>query len=118
MDGNRHTDPKKAEMLKALELMKGVVTSAAEMADIARSTHYLWMKDDKEYAEAVNDLQEVVLDFAEDKLHKLIDKGDVASTIFLLKTKGKKRGYVERQELAVEGGLNLTWQEVKKYETK
>jgi hypothetical protein len=100
MDTNRHSDPKKAEMILALESTKGVVTDAAEIAGIARSTHYLWMTEDKVYKDAVNDLQDVVLDFAENKLFKLVDKGDVAATLFLLKTKGKKRGYVERTEVS------------------
>ena len=99
MDENRHSDPKKAQMIKALEETKGVVTDAAEIAGIARSTHYLWMNEDEIYKAAVNDLQDVVLDFAENKLFKLVDKGDVAATLFLLKTKGKKRGYVERTEV-------------------
>ena len=100
MDTNRHSDPKKAEMILALESTKGVVTDAAEIAGIARSTHYLWMTEDKVYKDAVTDLQDVVLDFAENKLFKLVDKGDVAATLFLLKTKGKKRGYVERTEVS------------------
>jgi hypothetical protein len=58
------------------------------------------MTEDKVYKDAVNDLQDVVLDFAENKLFKLVDKGDVAATLFLLKTKGKKRGYVERTEVS------------------
>ena len=33
------------------------------------------------------------------QLHKQIKDGSTAATIFLLKTKGKKRGYVERQEI-------------------
>jgi len=37
--------------------------------------------------------------FAESELMKLIKEGNVAATIFFLKTQGKKRGYVERQEV-------------------
>jgi hypothetical protein len=36
-------------------------------------------------------------------LHKQIQDGNPTSTIFYLKTKGKKRGYIERQEFAHEG---------------
>lgn len=100
-----HSDPKKAAMLAALENNLGVVTEAAREAGIGRTTHYLWMNEDEEYKAMVNDLGDVILDFAEAKLHSLVKKGDVASTIFLLKTKGKKRGYVERSELTgADGG--------------
>lgn len=118
MDDNRHSDPKKLAMIQALENSKGVVTEAANRIGIARSTHYLWMNEDPDYAKAVNELHDVVLDFAEDKLHRLIEKGDVAATLFLLKTKGKKRGYVERQEVEHSGQVAITWNEQRTYETK
>lgn len=102
MDENRHSDPKKAAMIKALEGSLGVVSEAIREVGIARSTHYLWMKEDENYKKSVDELQDAVLDFAEAKLHSLIQKGDVAATLFLLKTKGKKRGYVERTEIAAE----------------
>lgn len=93
-------------MLLALEKTLGVVTRAAKKAGVGRSTHYLWMNEDEEYRTAVEELSEVVLDFAEEKLHGLVKKGDTAATIFLLKTKGKKRGYIERQEISADVNLN------------
>jgi hypothetical protein len=56
------------------------------------------MEVDPEYKAAVQALSEVAIDFAESKLHKLIENNDTAATIFYLKTKGKKRGYIERVE--------------------
>lgn len=113
MDTNGHSDPKKAAMLEALEANLGVVTQAVKTVGIARSTHYLWMTEDEEYKKAVEDLNDVVLDFAESKLHKLVDKGDTAATIFMLKTKGKKRGYVEKSEQDVKlEGVNIIFNRV------
>ena len=39
------------------------------------------------------------MDFVESKLHKQIKDDNTTATIFYLKTKGKKRGYVERREV-------------------
>lgn len=86
-------------MLEALEKTLGVVTTASKMVGIERTTHYKWMANDKDYKDKVNGLQEVVLDFAESALHKMVENHNPAATLFLLKTKGKQRGYVERQEI-------------------
>ena len=93
------TDTHKKAMLDALEKSLGVVTAACKSVGIARQTHYQWMQDDPEYKNAVNELSDVALDFAESQLHKQIKDGNSTATIFYLKTKGKKRGYVERQEV-------------------
>lgn len=103
----------KVAMLEALEKTLGVVTSAAKMVGIDRTTHYGWLKDDPEYAAAVLDTGDVALDYAETQLHKQIGEGQPASTIFYLKTKGKKRGYIERSEISgpdggpIEGAVQI-----------
>ena len=86
-------------MLEALEKTLGVVTSAAKMVGINRTTFYQWMETDMKYKAQVEEIGEVALDYAETQLHKQIGEGQPASTIFYLKTKGKKRGYVEKSEL-------------------
>ena len=91
-------------MLDALEKSLGVVTSAAKAVGVGRTTHYLWMQEDKQYKAAVDELSDVAIDFAESQLHKQIKEGNSTATIFFLKTKGKKRGYVERQEVDVSSG--------------
>lgn len=94
----------KKAMLDALEKSLGIVTSACKTVGIGRTTHYLWMDSDPEYKAAVDSIADVAIDFAESQLHKQIKEGNSTATIFFLKTKGKKRGYVERQEIDAVGG--------------
>ena len=93
-------------MIEALEASLGVVTTACETVGISRKTHYEWLKIDPEYKEAVESVADIALDFAESQLHKQIKEGEVSSTIFYLKTKGKKRGYVERTEITADVSVN------------
>ena len=99
MDKSRHI--KKETILKALENSLGVVTVACKQADIPRSTYYKWLKEDEQFAQAVKEIENIALDFAESQLHTQMKDGSTSATIFYLKTKGKKRGYVERSELDV-----------------
>jgi hypothetical protein len=101
------TDTRKQAMLHALEKTLGVVTSAARQVGIERTTHYNWMKEDPDYKRAVESIEDIALDFAESKLHTMIQNEDTAATIFYLKTKGKKRGYIERQELTGNEGAPI-----------
>jgi hypothetical protein len=93
------TDNHKKAMLEALEKSLGIVTTACLNVGIARETHYHWMKEDEQYAANVLSIDDMTIDFAESHLHKQIKGGNPTSTIFYLKTKGKKRGYVERTEI-------------------
>lgn len=92
---NRTEHMKKA-VLKALEQSLGVVTTACELAGCGRTQYYTWLKEDADFRAEVEGISEVVLDFAESQLHRQIKDGSTAATIFFLKTKGKKRGYVEQ----------------------
>ncbi len=102
-------EQQKKHMLEALERSLGIVTTACNAVGIGRTTHYRWLKDDAEYKQAVKDIDNRTLDFAESHLHKLIKEGNPAATIFFLKTKGKGRGYVERQEIEVAEKKPLSW---------
>lgn len=97
--------PKKAQMLKALEESLGVVTVACKKVGLERCTHYNWMNADPEYKRNVEAIGEVVLDFAESHLHKRIKDGSDSALIFLLKCKGKQRGYIEKQEIDMNANI-------------
>lgn len=92
------TEQHKKAIIEALEKSLGVVTTACKKVGIGRTQFYNWLKDDEEFAKEVDDIQNIALDFAESQLHKQIGKGNTTATIFYLKTKGKKRGYIERVE--------------------
>ena len=121
------TNIKKETMLKCLKQSMGIVSHACEKADVSRTAHYEWYNEDPDYAAQVDAINESCIDFAESKLMELINgakhevataKGEVlqvqdgpnpTACIFYLKTKGKKRGYVEKSELDVGGnGINIT----------
>lgn len=111
MDNNKKT------VLEFLKKTRGIVSAACESANIARSTFYDWCNNDPEFRIAVDDINEGAIDFVESKLMEKIDgisvqtynqKGEPTvyeqppsdtAIIFFLKTKGKKRGYIERQEV-------------------
>lgn len=90
------TDTKKTVMLQMLEKALGVVSTACKAANISRDTHYRWLKEDEEYAQAVEELNNVGLDFAESQLFNAMKDGNITAVIFYLKTRGKDRGYIER----------------------
>jgi hypothetical protein len=104
---NKQNVTLKKAMIEALEKSLGIVTTAAKAAGIDRNTHYTWMKKDEAYAQAVRELEDIPLDFAESQLHKQIKNGNTPATIFYLKTKGRRRGYVEKVEHFVEAQTQL-----------
>ena len=88
-------------LLEALEKSNGLIAHACRKVGLSRTTYYRWYKEDESFKNRADDIQEFQLDVAESVLFKLISDGNVAATIFLLKTKGKKRGYTEKNEVDV-----------------
>lgn len=112
----KHLTPLQTKMLKSLDVNMGIVSRAAENIGISRCVHYKWYRTIPAYKEYYDLIQERVVDFAEGELYKQIASGEVASTIFFLKTKGKSRGYVEKTETEISGNLGIKWVEEKTYE--
>ena len=102
MDKSRHI--KKEAMLQALENSLGVVTVACKQSETPRSTYYKWLKEDEGFAKEVKEIENIALDCAEIQLHSQMKDGNTSATIFYLKTKGKRRGYIERSELDLSSG--------------
>jgi len=88
-------EQKKKQMVLNMSASLGNVSASIEPLGLTRQTHYDWMKKDAKYAAAIDDVIERDLDFSEAALRKNIQLGKEASIIFHLKTKGKKRGYIE-----------------------
>jgi len=101
------TNTLKKKVIDCLVKTKGIVTDACRMAGIGRTAFYEWLKDDPEFAAAVEDAKEQAIDFVEGRLFNLIENEDTTATIFFLKTRGKNRGYVERSEVTGKDGADL-----------
>ena len=86
----------KERFLEALTKSLGIVSSAAKICGLSTGTHRNYKRDDMEYRRKVEDIEDMVLDYGESKLLELINEKNVAAVIFFLKTKGKKRGYIEQ----------------------
>jgi hypothetical protein len=90
----------------------GVVTVACKKTDTPRSTYYKWIKEDEEFRNKVDEIDNVKLDFVESQLFKNIQNQKERSIIFYLQHKGHKRGYIHRQDI----NLTSNDEEIKKIE--
>ena len=91
----------KKRLIEALESSLGIVTTACKKAGVSRFTYYDYYKKDEKFRTEVDSIKEVTLDFVESMLLENIKKKEQASIIFYLKTKGKSRGYTEKQEIVI-----------------
>lgn len=112
-------DNKKNRFLKALSEHCGNISKACEQVKIkSRQTVYKWIEVDEKFKEKFEQVNESEIDNVEDKLKERINgvqqfKGldkdgkeivynippDTTAIIFYLKTKAKKRGYIEKTEI-------------------
>lgn len=75
------------------------VKESCRVAGITRSTFYDWMNRSKAFSEAIRDAEEAALDRAEQRLNEAVDEGNIRAITFLLSTKGRSRGYVNKVEV-------------------
>jgi predicted transcriptional regulator len=93
------------QIAHALQKKAGNVTETAKALGVTRGALYKRIVDDEELQQVLRDARETLVDVAEAQLLKQVKQGNTAAIIFTLKTQGKGRGYVERQEITgADGG--------------
>ncbi len=95
-------------IIKAVYDGYGIVMHVSERLKVCRKTIYRWIENFPEVKEAFDDAAEQNVDIAEDTLvWNMQNRKDVTSAIFVCKTKGQSRGYVEKRQIDLSGNVNI-----------
>ena len=99
MENSSILTERQQNFIKAFDACGGNISVACQKANIkSRSTYYKWMED-PEFRDEIEAINESYIDLAETQLRMAVGRGDMNGVFFILKTKGKSRGYVERSEV-------------------
>jgi hypothetical protein len=90
---------KVSQVIDALRLTEGMVYHAAERLRIAPVTLYEYAKRHPSIRDVIEDERGKFVDTGELALKAAVLRGEGWAIAFLLKTLGKDRGYVDRQQL-------------------
>jgi hypothetical protein len=106
--GNGNGKYTAAQFIKAMPKSGGIVTTIARRVGCDWHTAKKYIDTMPTVKAAYDDECESVIDMAEGVLLKGIEGGDTADAKWYLSRKGKRRGYVERQELTGADGSSIT----------
>ncbi len=94
----------KQQVIKALEDVNGMMFLAAKSLRCSVETIRNYRKRYKEVEAVFEQKRGEFVDVAESALYRGVLAGDAWAVCFALKTQGKDRGYVERQEITGKDG--------------
>jgi hypothetical protein len=101
------------KVIAKIHELKGNLSMVARSFSISRQTLYNYMKQRPSVQAAVEEARETMIDNVESALYSAALKGEAWAVCFFLKTQGKSRGYVERQEVTGKDGapmrLTIDW---------
>lgn len=97
-----------ADIEPLIEPNKGNVAVIARKLGVSRGTILNRCNESPTLAQALTDARESMLDNAESMLYKKVLEGSTVELLFFLKTQGRNRGYVERQEVTGKDGGSVT----------
>ena len=95
----------------AIRDMNGNISAVAKRLGVCRQTVYTYIDRHPSVKDVLAESRETMLDNAESSLYRAVLNGEAWAVCFFLKTQGKRRGYVERQEVTgAEGGaIVMQW---------
>ena len=92
---------------KAIKGSAGLYTQIAKKLGCEWHTAKTYVNMHEETKEMFDNEEQKILDLAENKLIENINDNDNTAIIFYLKTKGKQRGYIEKQEIQHSGEFKI-----------
>ena len=95
------------QIVEKLKEAKGNMTLAARMLGCTRQLVWKRARSVQKIQDALDESREVAVDHAESALQRAVLEGDFRAIAFTLKTIGKDRGYIERQELEHSGNIEV-----------
>lgn len=87
----------------------GNMAAVARAAGVTRQAVYKYIESNDELKAVKQECRESMIDNAESSLYRAIVNGEAWAVCFFLKTQGKPRGYVERQEVTGADGKPITF---------
>ena len=96
---------KAEEFIKAIPGTGGIISTIARRVGCEWHTAQKYIREHPTVQLAYDDECEGILDLAEAKLIGAINESDLAAIKFYLMTKGKRRGYTEKQEVEHSGSV-------------
>ena len=93
------------DVATAIRNAHGFISPAADSLNVGRATLYRRIGKSETLKKVIQECRDINLDRAELRLLEAIDKRSPWAVCFYLKTQGKARGYIERQEVKHEGEI-------------
>jgi len=91
-------DPSPQLVIEAIDAVNGNIAALAKQFKVSRSTFMQYVNERPEVQQALYSAKEGMLDMVETSLYRRALAGDGWAVCFMLKTQGRKRGYIERGE--------------------
>ena len=103
-----------SQIIDALREKHGNMSAAARYLGCDRHTIGRYIETYSTVKAVYEEERETLIDFAENQLFQQVKEGNITAIIFTLKTIGKHRGYVERQEVtgANGGAIIVDWDSI------
>jgi len=91
----------------------GVLSKACKAYNITPQAIHQWRNKSEEFEKAYQYVNELLMDFIESSAYQQVQEKNTPMTIFMLKTKCKKRGYSEQINIEHSGNIsNLTLEQL------
>lgn len=108
----------KKKFREAVKGTGGIMISIAKNLGVSRVTVYDFCNKNPDMMKLRRDEEEKIIDIAENSLFSQARKQEQWAVKYLLQTKGKRRGYVEKSEIQMSGHIETFTKEEREAEIK